>query len=1142
MDKDTSDDLTTLEKKLDLTDLEKKMLEKKAYPERTDDNFQLEIYKKAEFFANAKIPRDIFNNYIDLQKYRFDKCGNKKFEFNDHQKFLANFINPDTPYNGVLFCHGTGTGKTGASIAVLKTFFPMVEKYRVPIHVLVPGSISRENYLEELYKFLGDDFQTEAVDPTIIITNEEKERRRKEFMIIIRQYVKIMSHRGFYKKVLGEKIRDKSDSGSKFRKTDTGDFERDISIDQIHNLNNTLLIVDEAHALIDNNHGEAIKKIMKNSHNLKLILMTATPMKNDAPEIVGLINYLRPAKQKMEKSKIFTIDEETQMYSFKPGGKEYFRNMIRGYVSYLRGNDPVTFAVRNEIGTIPPGLNFTKVTRCKMMPFQMEAYESVIQLEDNLDRKSEAVANFVFPGIKKGTKDVLEPFYGINGMNEVRNQLKTNQTNLCNLIAQKILTGVKNPEQLMYLKDGKYISGSIFNEQYLKYFSIKFYEALIEINNRIPGKKGQSKIFVFSNLVRVGIALFREVLLMNGYLEYEPNAMYQLSKDTRCYMCDVKHGNHEHENHKFYPAVFMTIVGKLEETSENNTISDSQFDIIRKVFNNRDNIDGKKLKIIIGSPVMNESVTLEATTLAILLDVFFNLGRTDQAIGRTIRFCKHFLLSSPDNPYPVVDIIKYVIMYKEDELSTEENLYRLAELKYKLVKETEKIMMEEAIDCPENYPENVFQEELVKYADCGTGKEGTLPCPAVCGYQSCDFKCSDKTLNRKYYDETRHIYRRLKKDEFDFTTFSPELARQEINDSKNKIKNLFRLSHFYTLQEIIDYVKSRFPVEKRDLFDNYFVYRALDELIPLTVNDFNNFHDTFLDKYNNQGYIIYRDPYYLFQPFNKPESLPMVYRRLYRPVLQNKVGLKDYLESDPDYNKFKDRLVLDESVQNISEIATVNVGTNIMSNYDFQSNRDYYEKRKEFAWVGIIDRESAKRKTKTVLEIKDVFKIRPKRPPAPKKKRAIGLPSYKGAVCDVSNEKDTLLNILKAIGVRINDVPKSDGRSAICQTIKDRLFTLEKYKPGSEKITYLIIPANHPTIPFPLNLDDRIDEIIKKIKDITKLAIKPKIDKKKVGTDNDLVMYNYTITIKNSDLDRYNELMESLGFKSVNGEWVVKLI
>ena len=42
----------------------------------------------------------------------------------------------------------------------------------------------------------------------------------------------------------------------------------------------------------------------------------------------------------------------------------------------------------------------------------------------------------------------------------------------------------------------------------------------------------------------------------------------------------------------------------------------------------------------------------------------------------------------------------------------------------------------------------------------------------------------------------------------------------------------------------LKYVKKSYPIDKRDMFDDYYVYQAIDELIPITDNDFNNFHDT----------------------------------------------------------------------------------------------------------------------------------------------------------------------------------------------------------------------------------------------------------------------------------------------------------
>ncbi len=122
-------------------------------------------------------------------------------------------------------------------------------------------------------------------------------------------------------------------------------------------------------------------------------------MKNLADSIVGLINFLRPINSQIERDKVFTSQRGHQM-EFKPEGKNYFRKMIRGYVSYLRV-DPLTFAERVDMGRNTPGLSFTRVTRCFMLPFQLKRMTKLLKTQDSLDRSSQAAANFVFPGLSK---------------------------------------------------------------------------------------------------------------------------------------------------------------------------------------------------------------------------------------------------------------------------------------------------------------------------------------------------------------------------------------------------------------------------------------------------------------------------------------------------------------------------------------------------------------------------------------------------------------------------------------------------------------------------------------------------------------------------------------------------------------------
>ena len=114
-------------------------------------------------------------------------------------------------------------------------------------------------------------------------------------------------------------------------------------------------------------------------------------------------------------------------------------------------------------------------------------------------------------------------------------------------------------------------------------------------------------------------------------------------------------------------------------------------------------------------------------------------------------------------------------------------------------------------------------------------------CPSKCDFTNCAYKCADGLLNAKYYDPKRNIYKKLSKLQLDLSTFTANLARTEIDYAKRKIKELYMVGYVYNLKTITIYVENSYAETKKDLFDDFFVQKALDELIPITENDFNNF-------------------------------------------------------------------------------------------------------------------------------------------------------------------------------------------------------------------------------------------------------------------------------------------------------------
>ena len=407
-----------------------------------------------------------------------------------------------------------------------------------------------------------------------------------------------------------------------------------------------------------------------------------------------------------------------------------------------------------------------------------------------------------------------------------------------------------------------------------------------------------------------------------------------------------------------------------------------------------------------------------------------------------------------------------------------------------------------------------------------------MDCPAICGYSQCQYKCGDRFLNAKYYDPDRGMYRKLSKSELDYSTYNNSLAGEEIEYAKSKIKEMFHINHIYVLREILKYVKKTYPVEKRDLFDDYYVYQALDDLIPITGNDFNNFHDSFTDSYNRVGYLSYFANFYIFQPFDENEQLPMYYRRTYRPFIMNKLSIKNYIHNTAEYKSYKET----QQVSDMDDEAP----SFISLHYDFDSVLEYYDSRDEYDYIGIIDQASNKKRVRDGESIQDEFKIRSRRPKVLEKKRETGVPSFKGAVCRTSKDKQFLMKIAEKLELDVSD---DAARVDICDKIQAKLYDLEKYSTSKDgnKFTYLIVPANHPSplYRFPVNNEDYSKLILNNIQRETRTTISPEIRIIKTkGKFKDIKYANMEI-IFDKNMDKFADILKKRGAVKKDQKWII---
>jgi len=137
-------------------------------------------------------------------------------------------------------------------------------------------------------------------------------------------------------------------------------------------------------------------------------------------------------------------------------------------------------------------------------------------------------------------------------------------------------------------------------------------------------------------------------------------------------------------------------------------------DEIRNVFNNINNLNGEKIKIILGSPSIKEGVSLKAVRYVHIVETYWNQSRIDQIIGRASRFCSHQDLPEEMRNVKVYIYIATHISKNEDkpeERTIDQYIKTLSDNKNKIVKLFEKCLKESAVDCYLNKNLNVYKGE-----------------------------------------------------------------------------------------------------------------------------------------------------------------------------------------------------------------------------------------------------------------------------------------------------------------------------------------------------------------------------------------------------------------------------------------------
>ena len=184
-----------------------------------------------------------------------------------------------------------------------------------------------------------------------------------------------------------------------------------------------------------------------------------------------------------------------------------------------------------------------------------------------------------------------------------------------------------------------------------------------------------------------------------------------------------------------------------------------------------------------------------------------------------------------------------------------------------------------------------------------------------------------------------------------------------------------------------------------------------------------------------------------------------------------------------------------------------------------------------------------------VMKILLLVKIREAKIKDNGKIRGIGIPTLKGAVCATAKDREYLMNLIKKIPrITKDEITRIDdlNRPNICNEMKNKLLYLEKYSTSKDnnKMTYVMVPADHPIYDFPFNLEDRIKSYINKVNKACERNVDIQVKKNKGGKFLGNIVkdeFSYELSFNNEKfIDNNKDIqkeLNKLGFKLDVNVW-----
>ena len=860
---------------------------KKNYPFPYDKKFSKKILSKKEFYK-YKLTKKNLKSFKEIDDEAQEVCNPQIFKLNNNQELLKNYISSSTPYNGLLVFHGVGVGKTCTSISLAEQFRKSIIKQNKKIIILANGLIQNnfrkeiinitrvkkafEKKMDVIPQCTGNIYKEQIGD----IRKYDDKKLAKIIDKIIDKNYSIMGYRAFANEVSRLENR-----AIKNKPVNMHEYYKRKIINETYS--NTVLILDEAHNIRTGSDTQTsklappiIEKVIEFSQNLKLVLLSATPMYNGASEIIFLLNLLllndnRPI---IEEGSVFDSSG-----NLKKIGIDILNKKSTGYISYMRGENPINFPLRlypiNNILTkkfrfndkgedIEIEENFDKLMLYKnvLSTTQLVAYHYNLQKNSNSEELS-------IGGMRElQICNITYPFHNSNN-NEINNNENVNDIIDTLDIDDKLLYGKSGFERVFSVVK-KTENGISYTYKNKKDTLLNNFLSLDRLNEYSPKfssiinhiKNSEGVIFIYSQYLYGGTIPLALALEQNGIMRYGGESKQLLNNVVKT---------------KGLSAKYIILTG-------DKLISDTSDNILKLITEKEYNKDAKDIRVIIGTSVAGEGLDFKRVRQVHILEPWYNLSKLEQVIGRGIRNCSHIDL--PIRKRNVTLFLHTAINPPGDYEMNETKdimIYRKAFIKAKKIGDITRILKKNAIDCGTNYHGNVFIDRDYNDKPISTIYDNIFEVENannelvsvnlidksfsyICDFmEECNYKCTNiKKLE-------------VSEDKIDYTTYNSLHMKNELKIIKKIIKDSIFVDCYNTSLNFI------LKLKELENYDNLLIYRGLNEIVNNQLEEvyLKSSKNGIIEKnFENPGYIIYKGTQYIFQSkkLNDLRS-PMQYRK-----------------------------------------------------------------------------------------------------------------------------------------------------------------------------------------------------------------------------------------------------------------------